>query len=547
MRLGKKINSTDLLRSISEKAKLREGREGVRKILQEVYRSRKIGTKELAYWTKLPVPVTAAVRRELEKEGMLARKGGAVLTEKGETFVKEQLGLAYTQRQTCPTCQGKNVSITDSFIHILEKLRKLLSLRPKPVTWLDQAHGTAETALLRALFMLDRGSVEGRKIIFLGDDDFTSIAVGLLKAAKEITVVDVDPRLVETIDEISEQENLNIKCVEHDLKEILPKHIMSKYDVVFTDPPYTIPGLALFVSRGLSALRRRKGASVYLAYAHQSPREALKVQKTLNQMGLCIVEHIPRFNKYEGAEMLANTTSIMRLETTEEMRPLITGRFVDKLYTGEINETWRIYRCSCGQQIRVGSTEKIRTVEKLKGVGCPKCGKKKRFKLIKKGKLKDRLSHRLKLRGFKKADFLEILKFEREIAIESFPEAPILDEDYHRQKLEKTLLKDPESLKVAVIGDEVVGWLWLRTERDRGANERFGYIKSITVKPQYRHQGLGRKLLVAVEKYFQDLGISRIDLIVSESNYGAALFFEDGGFIKKHTTMRKRVGVGQKD
>lgn len=544
MRSEKEIDPVDFLRIISERAKLKEGREGVRKIFQEIYRSRKVGTKELAHLTKLPIPVTAAVRRELEKEGMLAREGGAVLTEKGETFAKKQLGLTYTQRQTCSTCQGKGVGITDLFKPMLKELREYLNKRPRAVTWLDQTHGTAETALLRALFMLDRGSVEGRKIVFLGDDDFTSIAVGLLKAAKEITVVDVDPRLIRTIDEISKQENLGINCVEHDLREILPRHLVSRYDIVFTDPPYTTSGLALFVSRGLSALRRRNGASVYLAYAHQPPKEMLKVQKTLNKMGLYIVEHIPSFNRYEGAEMFANTTSIMRLETTEEMRPLITGSFVDKLYTGEINETCRIYRCSCGLQIKVGSAEKIRTVEELKRIGCPKCSKKRGFKLFKKRKLKDRLLQGFRLREFRKDDYASILEFEMEIAVKSFPEAPILSEDYHKQKLERTVMKAPDSLKVAVLNDEVVGWLWLRTERDRSTNERFGYIKSIIVKPQYRHQGLGMRLLEAAEKYFLDLGIDRVDLIVSETNFGAALFFEDAGFQRKHSTMRKRINVG---
>ena len=543
MRPEKEITPAGFLESVSERVKLKEGREGVRRIFQEVYRSRKIGTKKLAYLTKLPIPVTAAVRRELEKEGMLARKGGAVLTEKGEAFVKEQLGLAYTQRQTCPACQGKGVEIKDLFKPMLEKLREYMARRPRAVTWLDQTHGTAETALLRALFMLDRGSVEGRRIIFLGDDDFTSIAVGLLKAAKEITVVDIDPRLTRTIDEISKQDCLGIDCVEHDLKEMLPKHLVSRFDVVFTDPPYTLPGLALFVSRGLSALRRRKGASVYLAYAHQAPKEMLKVQKTLIKMGLYIVEYIPRFNNYEGAEMFANTTSIMRLETTGEVRPLITGSFVDKFYTGEINETWRIYRCSCGRQIKVGSAEKIRTVEELKRIGCPKCSKKRGFKLLKKRKLKDRSPQRLRLRGFKKDDYASILEFEMEIAVKSFPEAPILSEDYHKQKLERTVMKAPDSLKVAVLNDEVVGWLWLRTERDRSTNERFGYIKSIIVKPQYRHQGLGRRLLEAAEEYFLNLGIDRVDLIVSETNYGATLFFEDAGFQRKHSTMRKRINV----
>lgn len=544
MLTNNKDSEFDLLEKISSRVFLEEEREGVRRIIQEVFRSQKISTKELAYRSSIPLPVVAAIRRELEKEGLVKRDGGATLTDRGELWVKEQLGLKFLHRQICPTCQGRGIRISDYFASKLEKLRELLNERPKPIPWLDQTHGTAETALLRALFMLERGSIEGREILFLGDDDFTSIAVGLLKVARRLTVVDVDRRLTEVISEISRNENLGINCFKHDLKKPLPKQLLGKYDVVFTDPPYTIPGLVLFLSRGVRALRRYQGASFYLAYVHRSPKRILKAQKILNKMGLSIAEHIPRFNKYKGAEMFANTTSIMRLEATEELHPLITGNFKDKFYTGEISETYRIYLCSCGHQTKVGSTEKIRSIEELKKNGCPKCGQKKGFNLLKKVKLKEMLTQRLKIRELKQDDYPTIVDFEKEIATKSFPEAPILDESYHEQKLVKAMAKTPKCLKVAVLDDEVVGWLWLRTEKDRSTNEKFGYIKSIIVKHQYRHQGIGRKLLEVAEGYFTLLGIRRVDLIASETNYDAGLFFEDAGFTKEHSTMRKRLTAG---
>ncbi len=531
---------------ISEKAKLDEGEEAVRRVLVEVFKNRKIGTKKLAYLTKLPVPVTAAVRKELESEELLARKDGALLTEKGEKFVKEQLGLVYSQKLTCPKCEGRTIQIPDEFTPIIEKLRKHCKSRPRPLPWLDQAYGTPETALLRALFMLERGDVEGRKIIFLGDDDFVSIAVGLLKAARKITVIDFDPRLLDTIKLVSRAENLDINCVEHDLKRPVPKSMHGTYDVVFTDPPYTIPGLILFVSRGITALQQRKSASLYLAFAHVPPEKALIMQRTLGLMGLTIIEQIPRFNIYEGAEMFANTTFLARLETTEKTKPLVTEVFDGKLYTGEITQTVRIYQCRCGERVIVGAPEGTRTIEDLKAKGCPKCGKRRGFRLVRRQKTKEALAKRLTLRNFRWTDFPSILAFEREIALRSFPKAPILEEEYHKQKLEKIMKNEPESVKVALLNDEIVGWLWLRTEKDRNTNERFGYVKSIIVKPRHRHQGFGRKLMEAVENYFLGKGIRRIDLIVAATNYEATLFFEEIGFEKEHSTMRKRLESQEK-
>ncbi len=526
---------------ISKKTKLEEGEEAVRRILREIFKNRKVSTKKLACLAKLPVPVTAAVRKELEKEELLARKGGALLTGRGEKFVKEQLGLVYPQELKCPKCEGRNIQIPDEFMPILNKLEKYCKTRPRSFPWLDQAHGTPQTALLRALFMLEKGDVEGRRIIFLGDDDFTSIAVGLLRAAKEVAVIDIDPRLVDAIQLVSKMESLNINCIEHDLKKSLPKNMHDAYDVVFTDPPYTIPGLILFVSRGITALQQRKGISLYLAFAHQPPEKALIIQKTLSIMGLTIVEQIPRFNIYEGAEMFANTTFLARLETTEKAKPLVTGVFDGKLYTGEITQTVRIYQCRCGGRAIVGATEQTRTIEHLKARGCPECGRKSGFRLVGRQKTKEALVEKLTLQNFRWTDFPSILTFEREIALRSFPKDPILDEEYHKQKVEKTMKNEPDSLKVAFLNDEIVGWLWLRTEKDRSTNEKFGYIKSIIIKPEHRHQGFGRKLMQAVENYFLSKGIRRIDLIVSATNYEAALFFEEAGFEKEHSTMRKRL------
>ncbi len=533
--------NSDLLKAVSEKARLEEGEEAVRKVLREVFRSRKVGTKELAYLTQLPVPVTAAVRRELEKKGLLGRNGGASLTEAGEKFVSEKLGLVYLESLTCPTCQGKRIEIPEKHISILEKLKKHLKTRPRPLPWLDQAHGTPETALLRALFMLEKGDVEGRKILFLGDDDFTSIAVGLLKTAEEIAVLDVDSRLLEAIQVISRRENLSITCVECDLRDPLPQHLRHKYDVVFTDPPYTIPGLTLFISRCITALKRRKGASVYLAFAHQPPKRMLIMQKALSAMGLALAEQVPRFNTYEGAEMFANSTFLARLESTEKTEPLVKEAFDGKLYTGEIVQTVRTYQCRCGKLNDVGTTYRFRTVEELKSEGCPKCGETRGFRLIKKQRLKEALAERLTLRNFRRGDFPTILEFEREIAKKSFPETPILEEEHHKEKLEKAIRRELSSLKVALLDDEIVGWLWLRTEKDRNTSEKFGYIKSIFVTPKHRHQGFGRKLMEAATQHFLKRGIMRVDLIVSAVNYDAALFFEEVGFETQYSTMRKKL------
>jgi len=376
--------SNDILEAISQRTHLPEGEEAVRRVLREIYRQGRIGTKDLAYATRLPVPVVAAVRRELEKIGLIVRKAGAILTGKGEEYVKNILGLSMRESLICEACSGKTIIIKDQFRSIAEKMEKYSKLRPRPYTWLDQAFCTPEAAVLRALFMLEEGDVEGRRIIFLGDDDLTSIATGLLKASRRITVIDIDERLLKLIDDISRSEELGIECVHHDLRQPLPERLKNNYDVVFTDPPYTIQGLKLFLSRGIEALRKGRCASIYLAFAHKPPEEMLSLQAAINEMGLYIQEMIPRFNRYEGAEIFANTTFLAKLEATKISHPSIIGSFDGKIYTGEVSPTTRIYRCQCGYTVNVGVGKEFRTIEDLKTRGCPRCGRKKGFRLVKK-------------------------------------------------------------------------------------------------------------------------------------------------------------------
>lgn len=380
-------DDADILRAVSRRMNLKEGEEAVRRVLREVYRREKVGTKDLARATRLPIPVVAAIRRELEKGGIIARRGGAVLTEEGERYVREGLGMVRVDEGVSRVATGSEMPIPSEYAETLEKLKEYSALRPEPSPQLDQAFATPETALRRAIYMLERGDLEGRDVLFLGDDDFTSVAAALLGVARGITVIEIDERLIEAIEDVSRDGGLGIGNVVHDLREPLPEGLRGRYDVVLTDPPYTVPGLELFVSRGIDALRGRKTASVYLCFADKPPLEMLEVHRAITEMGLFVRELIPRFNLYEGAEIFGNTTFMARLATTEETRPLVTGFFEGKIYTGDVRPTRRTYRCRCGERISVGAGEAFETIEALKSSGCPRCGRGAGFRLLRRVRL----------------------------------------------------------------------------------------------------------------------------------------------------------------
>ena len=82
--------------------------------------------------------------------------------------------------------------------------------------------------------------------------------------------------------------------------------------------------------------------------------------------------------------MFANTTMLVKIETTEGTHPSIVGPYEEKIYTGEVSPKIRTYKCKCGYTIDVGSGREFQTIEDLKVKGCPRCGRKKGFRIIRK-------------------------------------------------------------------------------------------------------------------------------------------------------------------
>ena len=101
-----------------------------------------------------------------------------------------------------------------------------------------------------------------------------------------------------------------------DLRENLQDELIGQFDCFYTDPPYTMNGMRLFLSRGIDTLIRRKGLPIFLSFAHRSYDTSYEILTKINQMGLCVNRIVPKFNSYEGASILGNIGQLMILNTT---------------------------------------------------------------------------------------------------------------------------------------------------------------------------------------------------------------------------------------
>ncbi len=395
------MEGEEVLEQVARTAHLREGPAGVAALLRTLYRQSPLPTQELARRLGWPVPVAAAVRGELERAGLLRRTpGGSALSKRGEAFAREVLGLGRVEDPLCPTCAGRRIAVNpDRWGRILACLEEVHRANPPVDTTLDQSHGLPETALRRALLMYREGALEGKDVLLLGDDDLVSVAIGLVERlgpgvqgpgpgaedgkrgtggtvwVRRLAVVDVDQRFLEHIAGAGRRWGFAVETVPHDLRDPLPEVLREAFDTVETDPPYTLPGLRLFLSRSLEALRPGGGRDIFLSYAPRDPEEQRALLRECVEMGLAPYSVTPDFNRYIGTGTLGGSGQLLHLRTTPRERPAVSGRYTGPLYTMETHPTLRLYRCTaCGSIHRVGPEGDFLTIEHLKACGCSHCG-----------------------------------------------------------------------------------------------------------------------------------------------------------------------------
>jgi len=315
----------EILTIIAEKAQLAEGIEGVRSVLLIMYRFPSLKNKKVSQKTGIAIPALAAVRGELVKAGIIEKKN--YLGENGRTWIRENLNFKFEYDPLPNNFDSSLIEIPEEFVSI-NKIEEILRIRPEPDFALDQSHAISSTVVKRALYLLKKGDIEGKKIAFLGDDDATSLAVGLLNLAEEITVIDIDPNVIKFLSESANNLSLkNFKVIEHDLRDICPTNILNNYDIVVMDPPYTNEGLRLFLKRAKQILKtsiviegnvhKVLGKKCLLCFGNKPPKETQLVQLSILDHGFIIKEMIPYFNLYKGASILGQFSHLYYLELAE--------------------------------------------------------------------------------------------------------------------------------------------------------------------------------------------------------------------------------------
>jgi hypothetical protein len=143
--------------------------------------------------------------------------------------------------------------------------------------------------------------LDDKSILCVGDNDFVSLALSELYSPKEITVVDIDTSVIERIRETAELKGFPIHPINLDFRSY--PRIEKKFDVFFTDPPFTKQGMRVFMHFGINHLK--KGGRGYIAVPKTKfEKWTLQLFDTVthyaSQSGCSTVSWIPNIHIYEG-------------------------------------------------------------------------------------------------------------------------------------------------------------------------------------------------------------------------------------------------------
>jgi N4-bis(aminopropyl)spermidine synthase len=361
---------------------LAEGEAGIRDILAAVLTAEPAAVREVARLAELPVPIVAAACNELRKRGIVDTQRPVRLTADGRKAVDAVTG-GTALRAACSACGGRGVVIPAALDGLTARLQQAADGAPNARPELDQTHCTVATKISRVLRMHEARALAGQRILLLGDDDLIAVAIALFGAwlgrpavIRRLAVVDTDAEVLDWIGRQTADTGVEVELVRRDLREPLPATLTGGFDVVETDPPYTVAGAELFLSRAVSALAPEPGRHVFFSFGARRPDETLAVQQAIAAMGLAVRSLTAGFNEYLGAGILGGTSNLYQLRTTAAAAPLIESEYSGPLYSADNRAAaTRPYRCaSCRAVYEVGPGSRFPQIAALKDAGCPACG-----------------------------------------------------------------------------------------------------------------------------------------------------------------------------
>lgn len=174
------------------------------------------------------------------------------------------------------------------------------SFGPARVRTFHQQPCTPETAQNRARLVrrLWNRSIQP-SILLAGDDDLVSIALAEENAWVS-TVIDIDVRVLRTIEAYAESRSLPITTLHQDIRTPLGADLKNSFDVVMIDPMYTPEGIHDFLESAIAMLKPEPSSLLFFSVDPTIVGlEVIEMEiEKIARNGLLKHRHIQEFNEY---------------------------------------------------------------------------------------------------------------------------------------------------------------------------------------------------------------------------------------------------------
>lgn len=110
--------------------------------------------------------------------------------------------------------------------------------------------------------------------------------------------------------------------------------------------------------------------------------------------------------------------------------------------------------------------------------------------------------------------------------------------DDSREGIERFLKRNPETCFIAENnGGQIIGAIMV------GTDGRRGYIYHTAVSPDFRRQGIAKRLVYTILEALQKLNINKVALVVFERNSDGNKFWESVGFTVRSDIVYRNLAL----
>lgn len=230
--------------------------------------------------------------------------------------------LTYPEQNpaVCISCEGTGIKVEDD-----EEFADIASIRLSPRIDLLQFPVSTTDLARRVRFVLSNDNLSDARIVVIGDDDFVSLALCEVANPREVLVIEVDPRIVSTIEDSARIRKLPITVIQFDIREandpekLQPLEALDSFNIFLTDPPFTRSGLTWFSYLGMKLVSGKGVGYIAVPTSRFEPWTyplTHSLQRFVLSNGFAITDKINNFHTYEGEEGIHS--GIMRIESISD-------------------------------------------------------------------------------------------------------------------------------------------------------------------------------------------------------------------------------------